>query len=62
MQEAMLAAGEVMLAAVQTFACLSAAPPSLPFCVPAWGVNCCGLALLVLVCKMREADTLTERP
>ncbi len=42
MQEVMLAAEEMMFAAVQTFACLPAASPSLPFCVPA----CQGYQLL----------------
>jgi len=50
MQALAVQAEEVMLAAVQTFAGLPAASPSLPFaCLLARGISCCGLAPLVLV-------------
>ena len=59
--EVMLAAEEMMPAAVQTFACLPAASPSLPFCVP--GVSAAvALRCSCLFCKLRETDMLTERP
>ena len=62
--EVMLAAEEMMPAAVQTFACLPAASPSLPFGVPAcqayqllWPCDA-----LCLFRKLRDTDMLTERP